>query len=66
MTPAEADATRDSDSGVPPWAWAVGAVLLLGILAGVASAARNRRLDAAHEDVSDDFGDDPSDDFQRR
>ncbi|USQ77530.1 SCO2322 family protein [Ornithinimicrobium cryptoxanthini] len=62
-TPGEADTTQDSDSGIPPWAWAVGVVLLLGILAWAASAARNRRLDAAHDHYLDEFRDDPRDGF---
>lgn len=36
-----------SDSDLPPWVWAVGVLVLLGILGGLATVARNRRLAAA-------------------
>lgn len=49
-TSTDAAATTDSDGGIPPWAWAVGVVVLLGILAWAATAARNRRVDALGDD----------------
>lgn len=49
-TPDEATAGEDSSDGIPPWAWAVGILVLLGILAFVATSARNRRLDAAQQE----------------
>jgi hypothetical protein len=47
-------ATDDSDQGIPPWAWVVGVVVLLGILGWAATSARNRRLDAAGDDYPGD------------
>ena len=52
--PADEESTDESDEGIPPWAWVVGVVLLLGLLAWAASAARNRRLDAAGDGYEDD------------
>lgn len=52
-TPDEATADEDSSDGIPPWAWAVGILVLLGILAFVATSARNRRLDAAQQERYD-------------
>lgn len=43
-TSPDAATDEDSGAGVPPWAWAVGVLVLLGILGWAASAARNRRL----------------------
>ncbi|WP_109473019.1 SCO2322 family protein [Ornithinimicrobium cavernae] len=44
-TPDEAAAEdEEPGEGVPPWAWVVGVLVLLGILALVATSARNRRL----------------------
>lgn len=45
-TPEEADEQNDSADGIPAWAWAVGILVLLGILAFAAASARNRRLRA--------------------
>lgn len=53
-TPDEADAEDEASAGIPPWAWAVGILVLLGILAVVATSARNRRLEAAQWEGSDD------------
>ncbi|MCK0113982.1 SCO2322 family protein [Ornithinimicrobium sp. F0845] len=59
-TPDEgADEATDEDSdgssgGVPPWVWIAGAVVLLGLLAWAAGAARNRRLEDAERDWAPD------------
>ncbi|USQ81639.1 SCO2322 family protein [Ornithinimicrobium faecis] len=53
-TPDEADTEDDSSDGIPPWAWAVGILVLLGILAFVATSARNRRLEEAQREATSD------------
>lgn len=66
-TPDEATADEDSSDGIPPWAWAVGILVLLGILAFVATSARNRRLDAAQQDpYADGPGADSDDPYAGR
>ncbi|WP_114905779.1 SCO2322 family protein [Ornithinimicrobium murale] len=64
-TPDEADPDEDSSVGIPPWAWAVGILALLGILAFAATSARNRRLDAAQREPYDDRAGDGPDDLFR-
>ena len=57
-TPEEAEDQTDSADGIPPWAWAVGILVLLGILAFVATSARNRRLEALRREEYPEGDDD--------
>lgn len=47
--PTTDDAADDDDTsgGVPPWVWIAGVVVLVGVLAWAATAARNRRVEDA-------------------